>query len=387
MRSPVPLRIAHVDTGQSLRGGQRQMLMLAHGLRERGHEQMIVCLEGSSVEEEAGRRGFRVFPLPAHDPWHAFGVLLWRQQLQNWAPHILHAHDGRGQTLAWLASWGSPVRRVASRRVTFFPSDRWTYRLKYAHTCHAVVAVSENIRELSVQAGVPRGRIEVIPDGVEIPEDLPGNECRTNLRTAWQCNEDDFVVGLLGAPTPEKGQDLAFAALALLAKKLPNVRLIIAGGDASTPPGMSSPGDCPNDLRIIRLGPIENLASFFPGLDLFLMPSKSEGLGSSALWAMAYGLPVIATRVGGLPEIVLEDKTGWLVPPGSPPALADAIILAARDRAKLHEFGRQGRERAKGFSAAIMVSRTEALYQHLIRSENPWVPESKLANRNSMQKS
>ena len=111
---------------------------------------------------------------------------------------------------------------------------------------------------------------------------------------------------------------------------------------------------------------MENLAEFFPGLDLFLMPSKAEGLGSSALWAMAYGLPVVATRVGGLPEIVVENETGWLIPPGSPQELADALLLASRDRAKLVEFGRNGRKRADGFSAAIMVSRTEALYYRLV---------------------
>lgn len=116
---------------------------------------------------------------------------------------------------------GLPVRRVASRRVTFFPTDRWTYRLKYGRTCHAVVAVSENIRELSVQAGVPRQRIAVIPDGIEIPAELPSAAARLRLRTSWKCENDDFVVGLLGASTPEKGQDLALAALALLAEKLP----------------------------------------------------------------------------------------------------------------------------------------------------------------------
>jgi len=366
MNPPPTLRIAHIDTGWSLRGGQRQMLMLAQGLRARGHEQTIVCLEGSGVEERARREGFGVFALPAYDPGHPFGVLLWRQQLQTWAPHILHAHDGRGQTLAWLASLGLPVKRVASRRVTFFPSDRWTYRLKYGRTCHAVVAVSENIRELSVQAGVPRERIAVIPDGIDIPVELPGAAARLRLRTSWQCEDDDFVVGLLGASTPEKGQDVALAALPLLRAQLPQARLVLAGDEAATPGRRPTQGAGPDRTRVIRLGSTEDLASFFPGLDLFVMPSKAEGLGSSALWAMAYGLPVVATRVGGLPEIVVENETGWLIPPGSAQSLADAILLASRDREKLTRFGRQGHKRAEGFSADIMVSRTEDLYRQLV---------------------
>jgi glycosyltransferase involved in cell wall biosynthesis len=366
MNSRPALRIAHIDTGLSLRGGQRQMLLLAQGLRELGHEQVIVCLEGSVLEERAQREGFRVFSLPADDPGHAFGILLWRQQLQTWAPQIVHAHDGRGQTLAWLASMGLPLRRVASRRVTFFPSDRWTYRLKYGRTCHAVVAVSENIRDLSVQAGVPRERITVIPDGIAIPAELPGAAERMRLRTSWQCNNDDFVVGLLGASTPEKGHDLALAAFALLIEKLPSARLVLAGDEDAIPDNKLMNNARPEGTRVLRLGPIGNLDDFFPGLDLFVMPSKAEGLGSSALWAMAYGLPMVATRVGGLPEIVVENKTGWLIPPGSSQALADAILLASHDQAKLVEFGRNGRNRAEEFSAAIMVSRTEALYYRLI---------------------
>jgi glycosyltransferase involved in cell wall biosynthesis len=336
------------------------MLLLAQGLRERGHEQAIVCLEGSSLEDRAQRDGFRVFSLPASDPGHAFGVTLWRQQLKAWPPQLIHAHDGRGQTLACLASVGLPVLRVASRRVTFFPSDRWTYRLKYGHTCNAVIAVSENILKLSVQAGVPRDRITVIPDGIEIPAELPSPADRLRIRTSWKCERDDFVIGVLGVPTPEKGHDVAMAAMPLLRAQLAQARLILAG-DPTQPRGWLM-----HSGPIRRLGLIEDLAGFFPGLDLFIMPSRAEGLGSSALWAMAYGLAVVATRVGGLAEIVVENETGWLIPPGSAQALADAIILAACDRERLEAFGRTGRKRAEGFSAAIMVERTENLYRRLI---------------------
>jgi glycosyltransferase involved in cell wall biosynthesis len=359
------LRITHVDTGMSLRGGQRQLLLLARGLRARGHDQLLVCQEGSGLEDRACQEGFRVFTLPAHDPAHAFGILRLRQQLVMSAVEILHAHDGRGHTVAWLASLGLPVRRIATRRVTFFPADRWTYRLKYARTCHAVVAVSDYIRDLAAGAGVPRERIEVIPDGIELPPDLPGDAARSRLRNAWELSEEAFVVGQLGAFTPEKGHDVALDALALVAAKLPHARLVLAG--EGSPPAAGALAQRIDRLgaRVRLLDAVEDLADFFPGLDLLIMPSKAEGLGSSALLAMAYGLPVVANRVGGLPEVVLENETGWLVPPGSPQALADAIILAASDRDRLVQFGRQGRKRAEGFSADIMVGRTEALYQRL----------------------
>jgi glycosyltransferase involved in cell wall biosynthesis len=96
------------------------------------------------------------------------------------------------------------------------------------------------------------------------------------------------------------------------------------------------------------------------------MPSKSEGLGSSALMAMSYGLPVVASRVGGLPEVVEEGRTGRLIDPDSPGALAEAIMAAAEDRARLQQWGLNGRERARQFTVDIMVQRTEALYRRLL---------------------
>src|SRR5579862_3227994 len=130
MRESSPLRILHIDTGLSLRGGQRQLLMLAEGLRDRGHEQFIACLEESALVSAVRKLQIQTFTLPPFDPWNAFGIMLLRQLVGAWRPQIIHAHDGRGQSIAWLASLGFPVKRIASRRVTFLPSAGWTYRLK-----------------------------------------------------------------------------------------------------------------------------------------------------------------------------------------------------------------------------------------------------------------
>jgi glycosyltransferase involved in cell wall biosynthesis len=361
-----PLKIVHLDTGEGLRGGQRQLLLLARGLRARGHRQLIVCPEGSALEVRALEEGFEAFALPAHDPAHAHGVLQLRQVLQTTPYEILHAHDGRGQTLAWLASWGIAVRRVASRRVTFLPQDRWSTRLKYAHTCHATVAVSDYIRQLLIRAGVPDSKIEVIPDGIEIPAELPAAASRLQVRARWGFGEQEFLVGHLGAFTPEKGQDVALDAFLLLADRFPQARLLLAGdGPTRGSPEIVARIEAAHG-RARLCGAIENLCEFFPGLDLFVMPSRAEGLGSSALLAMAHGLPVVASRVGGLPEVVEEEKTGWLIPSGSPAALAEAVVAAASDPARLRRFGLNARERARQFSADIMLERTEALYARLL---------------------
>jgi len=362
------MKIVHLDTGYTLRGGQRQLLRLAQGLSLRGHTQLIVCSEASELESAARQTGFSVYTLPAHDPAHAHGILQLRLQLRASPYQILHAHDGRGQTLAWLASMGMPARRVASRRVTFAPKDRWTQGWKYTRTCHAVIAVSDFIRQLLIQAGVPDVKIEVIPDGIALPPTAPTPELRSQVRAKWGFSDQDIVLGHLGAFTREKGQDVALDALLLLAARLPQARLLLAGdGPTRTLPEMAQRLERAG-ARARLCGDIKDLADFYPALDIFLMSSLAEGLGSAALHAMAFGIPVVASRVGGLPEIVREGETGWLVPPDSPPALAEAVLAAASDPRRLLTMGQTARERAEQFSTDIMLARTEALYERLLSS-------------------
>lgn len=356
------LKIIHLDTGEDLRGGQQQLLMLGRGLAAHGHQQLIVTMDGTALEAQARKEGLRVFTLPRHDPAGAHGIFQLRQLLLTEPFQILHAHDGKGQTISWLASLGMNVVRVASRRVTFAPPRRIDTRLKYGRTCDAVIAVSGFIKRLLVDAGVPESRIEVIPDGVEIPVDLPDALARARIRREWQIGAEEFVAGHLGAMTQEKGQTIALQAAVLLQECLPQARLVLATDELRSILLASPPN--------VRVLPYQaNLADFFAGLDLYIMPSLAEGLGSSALVAMAYEFAVVATRVGGLPELIEDGETGWLIPPGEPQALADAIAHAAAGRARLREMGIKARQRAKQFSSTLVVEHTEALYEKLMREK------------------
>lgn len=359
------LKIVHLDTGRDLRGGQRQLLLLARGLRARGHEQLISCPEGSALEAQASREGFTLFVLPQHDPAHLHGAFQLRQQIVARPVNILHAHDGRSQNLAWLASFGLPVRRIATRRVTFLPSSMLGHRLKYTATCHRLIVVSQYIRQLLLKAGVPQARIELIYDGLELPAELPSPARRLELRGRLGFGEGDFLVGHVGAFTAEKGQDVAAQAVLRLQDRLPRLVLLLAGGG----PLFDSPRlrELARQAqgRVKLLGPIEHLSDFLFSLDLFVMPSRFEGLGSSALAALAHGLPVVATRVGGLPELVEEGVTGWLVPPESPADLAEALAAAAHDRGLLARLSANAREKAATFSSDRMVEQTESLYHRL----------------------
>jgi glycosyltransferase involved in cell wall biosynthesis len=345
------LKIAHIDTGHDFRGGQDLLLSLARGLKRRGHNQVIVCPEGSPLAQHAAAEELEFKPL------ETIGKL--RSHLREEHFEIVHAHDAKAQTISIRASLGLAVRRVASRQVAFTPRHPLIHRWKYTLTSHAVIANSQSVRRVLIAAGVPDSHIEVILPGIEMPGELLAPEARAKARSRWGYSSDDFLIGHAGAFTREKGQDVALAAAMLLAPRLPRARMLLVGDG---PERSNYRTQWPAIAQLP--GFIEDLAGFYAALDLYIMPSRSEGWGLTALRAMAFGIPVIASNVGGLPELVAQ--TGWLVPPESPEALAAAIVDAASNPARLCEFGRNARERASQFSIERTVDQTEQLYLRLV---------------------
>jgi glycosyltransferase involved in cell wall biosynthesis len=347
------LKIAHIDSGRDFRGGQDLLLSLARGLKQRGHIQLIVCPQGSPLAKRAASEGQEVIPLGSS------GKL--RSHIRDERFDIVHAHDAKAQTISFRASLGLPVRRVASRQVAFTPRHPLIHRWKYSRTCDGVIANSQSVRQVLLAAGVPDSHIEVISPGVEIPKELPSPKARAEARARWNFSADEFVIGHAGAFTREKGQDVALRAALLLAARLPRARMLLVGD------GPERIQLAREESGIVQLpGFMASLDEFYAALDLYIMPSRSEGWGLTALRAMAFGIPVVASNVGGLPEVVESGKTGWLVPSESPEALAEAILNAASDPDRLCEYGRNARQRASQFSIERTVEQTEQLYRRLL---------------------
>lgn len=349
------MRILHIDTGLMMRGGQAQLMMLMRGLRGSSHEQILACPPQSQLFKVASDEGLATL---------AIGRAYWDacRMIRKIAPKydIAAAHDSRAQTISYFATAGTRIVRVADRLVAFEPRNRFTHRLKYTRTCDLVIASSQAAKDTMVRNGVPGDRVEVIRGGIEFPQELPAHqEARARMRAQWNLKDDDFVIGHLAAFTAEKGQEDALEALKKLAPKHPNLRMILAGDGplrsrlkAKAPASAQLPGFIKPD------------ADFYAGLDLFLANSTSEALGLAPLFAMAHEVPVIASNVGGLPEVVGDG--GLLVPPSDPVALADAIAIMIDEPERRQSTARRAREHASKFSVDVTVQHTEAAYLRLL---------------------
>jgi L-malate glycosyltransferase len=342
---PETLSIAHVDTELTFRGGQEALLQLALGLRERGHRQVILTPSGSVLSGKARNAGLSTASLAK-----------FRIALDDFASRIVHAHSGRAVNIAWLRGIGKKAKIVATRHVAFEPRHGLIHRLKYTLLCDRLIAVSGAARDALVESGVSPERISVIPTGVRIPP-LPTEAERNAARKRWGLEPHHFAVGHLGAFTREKGQDVAAQAVKLLG--MADLKLILAGDG----PLRSA---IPRSENVQLPGHVEDRRTLLLALDLFVMPSRSEAWGLAALEAMASGVPVVASAVGGLKEIIEDGVSGWLVPADDPKALAEAIRTA---REKITAFQSAARDRATRFSLDETVRQTEELYRSLTPAE------------------
>ena len=301
------MKILHLDTGQSMRGGQHQVLMLLQGLEARGYEQIL--LAGKLLVERWDGRPLTIANLLEAAP----------------EAEIIHAHGARAHTLAALFCPGKPL--VVSRRVAFPLRRGWLSRWKYGRGRH-YLAVSGYVRERLIDAGVQAPDVTVVYDGVGMPsaEDEKRGEAR--------------VGGSALAVAPAIADPLKGSELLRSACQLAGIRMLLST-------------DLPADLS---------------KADVFVYLSESEGLGSATLLAMVRRVPVIASRVGGIPEIVDHEKTGLLVA-NEIGDVAAAIQRMVEDR----DFAKGCTERAfrlvsEGFTDDIMVQRTEEVYRTVLRS-------------------
>jgi glycosyltransferase involved in cell wall biosynthesis len=303
------MRVLHLDSGREMRGGQWQALYLLRGLRERGHEVSLLARRDGRLLEHAIVDGFQTQPLS-----------LWALRDVSRAAGLIHAHDAHTHTLAALAStvWGKwrPLV-VVSRRVAFPVRTGLLSRWKYRRADH-YLAISRAVAGELAAAGIKSEAISVVHDGVP---------------AASKPSEGSNRVVAVATGDPMKGSDLLREAARL------------AGCEIQ----FSS-----------------DLLADLPHAKVFVYISRSEGLGSAALLAMAHGVPVIASRVGGLPEAV-EDGTSGLLVDNRADDIAQALRSLSDDPALAQRLGSAGRKRVEQyFSLDQMVDSTILVYRKLL---------------------
>lgn len=374
------MKILQVITRMSLGGAPRHVLSLASGLRD-GYEVWIATGvedrgEGSLIEEVRSSGvglalvpGLRRRPSPAHD----LRALVWMCRfMASGRFQIVHTHTSKAGILGRLAGRlaGVPVSVHTFHGNIFegffdpLPSSLFLLieRAMAKLTDRFVAVSSQNLSYFVARGIARRGKFRLIYNGVD-----PAAFSRVGKLEARRALglPRGPVVGTVAALVPVKGLEYFLQAASSVSSELPEVTFVVAGGGVLEGKLRRRAEELGLDVRFLGLR--KDVPFVLSALDLFVLPSLSEGMGLSIMEAMASGLPVVATYVGGIPELVVQGSTGILVPPRDPDALAGAILECIVQRERAEEMGRMGRERVLNhFTLSRMVGEHDALYRELL---------------------
>jgi glycosyltransferase involved in cell wall biosynthesis len=360
------IRVLHVDSERTWRGGERQVLELMRRQRAMGDEPHLAAPEPSALYRRARSEGFPGHGVPMRGTWDLASALRLASITRAIRPHVVHWHAARAHALGAIAARFAPgAKRVLSRRVDFRVRGSLGSRLLYSLPVEAIVAISEGVKEALVQSGIPRDRIRLIPSGIDFaPFETPFD--RVAARARLGIAPEQVLAIQIAALAPHKSQTTLLKSAALLAERSPRLVIWIAGEGDLRDSLMAEHARLELGNRVRFLGFRDDIPDLLRAADLFVLSSYLEGLGTSVLDAMAAGLPVVATRVGGVPEIVKDGETGLLVAPRDPAALAHAMARLADDSGMRDRLGSNGRSLARSFDADRTASRTRELYLEVL---------------------
>jgi glycosyltransferase involved in cell wall biosynthesis len=339
------------------------------GLKRRGHCAELVAVRDSAIASRAQAAGIRVHAVT--DRARRIGAARrLRQLIRDKRFDLVYANEAHSLTAAWLARAHSQVPLVAARRVVFNLS-RSPISLARYRAAARIVAISQAVRSELLAAGLDAKRIEVVPDGVEIPDPI-SSEARLRARERWGFGADEVVIVNTGALTAEKGHALLIEAFARLRRELGNCRLLIAGDGPLRAQLERQAKEAGVGAEIIFAGFVSDVDSVYRAGDLFVFPSLHEGAGTSLLRAMAFGLPVLALARGGITEIIEDGRNGILVANASAEALAWAAKGMLGDRELRERLSLAARETvASRYSADQMIDATARIFEELISGSAP----------------
>lgn len=360
------LTILHVDAEKGFSGGEVQVFLLMEGLRARGHRSILAAPPGSAALARATARGFDVEPVRMRSELDLAAVSRLQRAIADRRPDLVHLHTGRATWLGGLAARLAHVPAITTRRMDRPVKRNWRTRLVYGSLVRRAVAISTPVKDCLLAGGVDPAKVDLVFSAVD-PAALVPRYPRELVRANLATEKDALVLLVLAALVERKGLDVLLGALGVLRERGLEPVLWVAGDGPAR-------GALEELARALELGPRvrflgrrEDAADLLGACDAFVLPARKEGLGVSALEAMAAGRAVVASRVGGLAEAVRDDESGLLVPPDDVKALADALERVLRDRALRERLAAGGPRRiAQGFLAEQMVDAYEKRYRSVL---------------------
>ena len=368
----------HIDTARGWRGGQNQVLLTVNGLRAIGERAALVAHPDGELRRRASE-GLELIPIAPRTEMDLSAGWRLARAIKRLAPDVIHAHDPHGVAMASLAlslgaasmtrapgASGRVPALVAARRVDFHLKGNSFSRWKYRQV-DCFIAASEAIRRMLIADGVGAERTVTVHEGIDVEHVVAAPP--VDVHAAFWLPHHAPVVGNVAALVPHKGQRHLVEAAHLVVREIPDARFVILGEGELREPLERQVREYRLEKHVLLPGFRADVLGCIKGFDVFAMSSVTEGLGTSLLDAMACSRPIVATRAGGIPEIVEDGENGVLVAPRDHAAMAQAIVRLLKDAAVRQAMGDAGFARVQArFTVERMVAETASVYARVART-------------------
>jgi glycosyltransferase involved in cell wall biosynthesis len=365
----VPHAIVHVVDSLEFGGLERVVADLAVAQARRGHRVHVFSIQDThGLRAELERAGIPVVQGGKRSGLDPALVLRLRALVRGLGGCIVHTHNFVPNYYAAMAVVGlrgavlvNTCHNMGARLRA--PRLRLLYRASLLRT-RRVAMVGRQVEERLTKLGIaPRGRTEVVPNGIPLTrhERLPG--ARERARTVLALPDDALVIGCVGRLVELKNHRVLIAQLPALAADFPQLRLVLLGDGPLAPALRAQAAALGAADRVVMPGARDDVHALLPGFDVFALPSHTEGLSIALLEACAAGLPIVASRVGGNPEIVVEDVTGRLFDPDDGAALQPILSTLLADPALRARLGHAARVWVEeNGSVEVMCDKYDGVY-------------------------
>ncbi|GAQ94583.1 glycosyltransferase [Thermodesulfovibrio aggregans] len=362
------MRILHTEWSEGYGGQERRILLECKGFKARGHYVAIACRPQARLYKWAKKEGIEVFEVPFHKALDFKSIFKLIKIIREKNIEIVNTHSGIDSWCGGLAAKLASVSVLVRTRHLSLPLKRNIFNFIH-YMPDMIITCGENMRKnLIKNCGFPPDKLISIPTGVEnkffsIIRDK-------SLKNKYGLKEDTPVIVNIGILRREKGHEITLRAFKLVLEKIPEAMLLIVGDGPSKPRILKEVENLNLNNKVIFTGFIDDPSEVLAFADIFVMSPWpiSEGLPQSLLQAFAAGVPAVATCVGSIPEVLIDNKTGLLIKPGDYRAMADSIIKMLYNYKWALELALQGKKIVEEkYSEKVMISKLENLYKELLK--------------------
>ncbi len=356
------LTILHTESSTGWGGQEHRTYKEMLGLSRLGHRVLLVCQVGAELGVRLRAQGFEVHEIAMRNSADIFSVWRMARLFRAEKVDVVNTHSGRDSILAGVAGRLSGKLVVRTRHLAMPITSRFTY----STVPHHVVCVSEFVRQYLISEKIPEAQTSTVYTGID-PAALQAPE-NPSLRKELGLLPTDKIILTVAILRRKKGHRFIVSAAKEILSKHPNAHFVFAG-DGAQLKNLEVQIKAENVSKNFHLlGLRKDMANLLASADLFVLPTEQEALGTSYIEAMSFGLPIIGSNTGGVPEVVSHGNNGFLTDAGDIPALTNAINALLGDEKLCQKMGGESRQRVSTlFHVDTMCAGMEALYRRLLK--------------------